>query len=75
MLKVQGEIANLRPGLNPIPPIEVVVQGEDGRALYRWTANVAKPRLSANETIAFETRLIAPPEAGRNVRIRFAQAN
>jgi hypothetical protein len=75
MLKVQGEIANLRPGVNPIPPIEVVVQGEDGRALYRWTANVAKPKLASNETITFETRLIAPPEAGRKIRVRVAQAN
>jgi hypothetical protein len=75
LLKVQGEIANLRPGLNPVPPIEVVVQGEDGRALYRWTATVAKPKLGGNETIAFETRLVAPPEAGRDVRVRFAQAN
>ena len=75
LLKVQGEIANIRAGLNPIPPIEVVVQGEDGRALYRWTANPGKPRLAGNETIAFETRLVAPPEAGRNIRVRFAQAN
>jgi hypothetical protein len=75
LLKVQGEIANLRPGLNPVPPIEVVVQGEDGRALYRWTASASKPKLGVNETIAFETRLVAPPEAGRNVKVRFAQAN
>jgi hypothetical protein len=52
-----------------------VVQGEDGRPLYRWTANVAKSKLSGNEAIAFEARLVAPPEAGRNVRVRFAQAN
>ena len=75
LLKVQGEIANLRPGLNPVPPIEVVVEGEDGRPLYRWTATAAKPKLGRNEAVAFETRLVAPPEAGRNVKVRFAQAN
>jgi hypothetical protein len=32
-------------------------------------------KLSAHETIAFETRLVAPPEAGRDVKVRFAQAN
>jgi hypothetical protein len=68
LLKVQGEIANLRRGRNPVPPIEVV-------ALYRWTATMPKATLAANETIAFETRLVAPPEAGRDVRVRFAQAN
>jgi hypothetical protein len=75
LLKVQGEIANVRPGLNPVPPLEVVVQGEDGRPLYRWTASASKAKLGGNETIAFETRLVAPPEAGRNVKVRFAQAN
>jgi hypothetical protein len=75
LLKVQGEIANLSPGLATVPPIEVVVRGDDGRALYRWTASVSKPKLGGNETIAFETRLVAPPEAGRDVKVRFAQAN
>jgi hypothetical protein len=75
LLKVNAEIANLRPGLTQVPPIELVVQGEDSRALYRWTATAPKPKLGANETIAFEARLVAPPEAGHDVRVRFAQAN
>jgi hypothetical protein len=75
LLKVQGEIANLRPGPNPVPPIELAVQGEDGRTLYRWTASASKPKLGPNESIAFETRLVASPEAGRNIKVRFAQMN
>jgi hypothetical protein len=75
LLKVHGEIANLRLGLTSVPPIELVVQGQDGRALYRWTTIASKPKLGVNETIAFEARLVAPPEAGREVRVRFAQAN
>lgn len=75
LLKVSGEITNLRSGLTKVPPIEVVVQGEDGRALYRWTAIAPKPKLGANETVAFETRLVAPPEGARDVKVRFAQAN
>ena len=61
LLKVQGEIANLRPGPNPRSNWQV--QGEDGRTLYRWTASASKPKLGPNESIAFETRLVAPPEA------------
>jgi hypothetical protein len=49
--------------------------GEDGRTLYRWTASASKPKLGPNESIAFETRLVAPPEAGRNIKVRFAQMN
>jgi hypothetical protein len=75
LLKVQGEIANLRPGLSHVPAIELVVQGEDGRALYRWTAAASKPKLGAKETIAFEARLVSPPAGGRDVKVRFAQAN
>jgi hypothetical protein len=75
VLKVQGEIANLRPGQNRVPPIEVSVQGDGGRVLYHWTAQPSKPRLGGGEALAFETRLFAPPEAGRQVKVRFAQAN
>jgi hypothetical protein len=75
LLKVRGEIANLRPGLNQVPPIELVVESADGRPIYRWTTTVPKAKLGGNETIAFETRLVAPPEAGRDVKVRFAQAN
>src|SRR5438270_11601968 len=45
LLKVQGEIANVRSGLTQVPPIEVVVEGQDGRPLYRWTAAAPKPKL------------------------------
>ena len=75
LLQVNGEIANLRPDLTSVPAIELVVEGTDGRPLYRWTAKAPKLKLAANETIAFETRLVAPPEAGRDVKVRFAQAN
>lgn len=75
LLKVQGEIANLRSGTNQVPPIELVVQSQEGRPLYRWTAAAPKPKLGPYETLTFEARLIAPPETGRDVKVRFAQAN
>jgi hypothetical protein len=75
ILKVSGEITNLRTGLNHVPPIEVMVRGGDGQPLYRWTAIAPKVKLGPNETIVFETRLVAPPEAGQDVKLRFAQAN
>jgi hypothetical protein len=75
LLQVKGEIANLRPGLTSVPAIELVVEGTDGRPLYRWTAKAPKLKLAVNETVAFETRLVAPPAAGRDVKVRFAQAN
>jgi hypothetical protein len=52
-----------------------VVEEENGRPLYRWTAAMPKPKLDGGESVTFETRLVAPPEAGRDVRVRFAQAN
>jgi hypothetical protein len=74
-LKVRGEITNLRTQSNAVPPIELVVEGADGRPLYRWTATAPKNKLVGNETVAFEARLLAPPDAGRDVRVHFAQAN
>ena len=75
LLKVKGEIANLRSAPTQVPRVEVVVEEENGRPLYRWTAAMPKPKLGGGESVTFETRLVAPPEAGRDVRVRFAQAN
>ncbi|GAC1335521.1 MAG: hypothetical protein NVSMB26_20250 [Beijerinckiaceae bacterium] len=74
-LKVRGEIANLRTGQNVVPQIELVVSGADGRPAYSWTALAPKTKLAANETIMFETRLVSPPAAARDVTVRFAKAD
>ena len=72
VLAVEGEIANMRRESRPVPPVALIVRGEDGQAKYAWTTRAAKSRLEPGETIAFRARLASPPESGADVLVRFS---
>ncbi|QXX75308.1 zinc-ribbon domain-containing protein [Methylovirgula sp. HY1] len=74
VLRIEGEIENLRPQTTKIPPIALAIRDERGRVIYSWQVAAPKQSLGANETFAFRARLAAPPQAGRNVLVRFAPA-
>lgn len=73
VLAVTGEAINVRPGASAsLPSLEVTVRGADQRALYVWTAPSPKSALQSGESVAFRTRLAAPPEGARDVVVRLA---
>jgi predicted Zn finger-like uncharacterized protein len=72
VLLVEGQIRNIRTGETEIPPIKLVLRGQDGREIYQWTAEASIPTLAAGQTTAFRTRLTAPPSEGHDVLVRFA---
>ena len=72
VLAVEGEIANMRRESRSVPPVALIVRGEDGQAKYAWTTRAAKSRLEPGETIAFRARLASPPESGADVLVRFS---
>jgi predicted Zn finger-like uncharacterized protein len=72
VLAVVGEIANLEHDVQPVPALRVALRGADGRDIYSWTATAPKSKLNAGETVAFRTRLAAPPEGAQRVVIQFA---
>ncbi|MHB8883625.1 MAG: MJ0042-type zinc finger domain-containing protein [Methylovirgula sp.] len=72
VLGIEGEIENLCPQTTKIPPIALAIRDERGRVIYSWQVAAPKQSLGANETFAFRARLAAPPQAGRNVLVRFA---
>lgn len=74
ILTVSGEIANLREGQTKVPAIRLSLRDKTGREIYAWSQPAPKPKLGAHETIAFRARLAAPPEASREVLVRFAEA-
>src|SRR5581483_5044913 len=74
VLAVAGEIANLRSYPQAVPAVRVGLRAADGREIYAWTAAVSQSKLGAGETIAFRTRLLAPPREAREVVVRFADA-
>lgn len=72
VLAVVGEIANVEHDVQQVPALRVALRGADGRDIYAWTATASKSKLNAGETVAFRTRLAAPPQGARQVVIQFA---
>ncbi len=72
ILVVEGEIRNIADESRAAPRIRLAVLDSAGQEIYCWTAAPPKSRLRIGETASFRARLAAPPEAGREVRVRFA---
>jgi hypothetical protein len=72
ILVVEGEIRNLADGPRAAPRMRLSVVDSNGQEIYFWTAAPPKSRLLAGETASFRARLAAPPQDGREVRVRFA---
>jgi predicted Zn finger-like uncharacterized protein len=70
-LIVEGGIRSVHGESVQVPLIEVRLRGEDGRTLYTWTTEPPRKSLKPGEALHFRTRLATPPEAGRNVEVRF----
>lgn len=70
-LVVSGDVTNIAKGTTKVPPITVMVQGEDGKVLYSWTTEPPSPSLEPAELMHFRARLASPPQEGRSVQLRF----
>jgi hypothetical protein len=72
VLAIEGEIANIRGFAMPIPELYVALRNSEGREIYTWTTPPPKAKLAAGESVAFRARLAAPPEAAKEISVRFA---
>ncbi|SFC51079.1 zinc finger domain-containing protein, LSD1 subclass [Bosea sp. CRIB-10] len=70
-LVVSGDVTNIAKSTTKVPPITVMVQGEDGKVLYSWTTEPPRPSLEPAELMHFRARLASPPQDGRSVQLRF----
>ena len=75
VLTVEGTLVNLRKRDIDVPRLAVALRGPDGREIYGWTASASKARLGPGETLAFSSRLAAPPDNARETVLRFAGSN
>ncbi len=75
VLMLEGSISNLGRDAAPVPPLSAVVRDRARAPLYTWTAPAPKTSLAGGETVAFQSRLAAPPAEGRDVRVSFADAS
>jgi hypothetical protein len=72
ILVVEGEIRNLADAPRTAPRMRLAVLDAAGDEIYTWTAAPQKARLAAGEKAMFRARLAAPPQQGREVRVKFA---
>ncbi len=72
ILVVEGDIRNLADSSLAAPRMRLAVLDSNGDEIYTWTAAPPKSRLLGGEKASFRARLAAPPQEGREVRVRFA---
>jgi predicted Zn finger-like uncharacterized protein len=70
-LLVEGTVASLRQTVIQVPLIEIRVRDGDGKILYAWTTDPPRSSLNPGEALHFRARLATPPQAGRDVEVRF----
>lgn len=71
-LLVEGTVTSLKQSALQVPLIEIRVRSGDGKVLYTWTTDPPRSSLNPGEALHFRARLATPPEAGRDVEVRFA---
>ena len=71
-LTLEGRITNLRSAPMAVPALRIAVRDNSRRELYYWTAPAPKAQLASGETVAFRSRLSAPPRDGQDLAVSFA---
>lgn len=75
VIAIKGELANVTNTVRKIPWLRFGLRSADGTEVYHWTLDTEVRPLKAAESTSFVTRLASPPEAARNLEIRFARAD
>lgn len=75
VIAVKGEIANASTSARKIPWLRFGLRSKDNAEVYHWTLDTEARPLKPGESTNFVTRLASPPEAARNLEIRFARAD
>jgi predicted Zn finger-like uncharacterized protein len=75
LLTVEGVIAQVGGGDANVPDVRVAIRDPSGREIYSWTTPAPRQKLARGETTPFRARLAAPPSAGSDIRVQFADAS
>lgn len=75
VIAVKGEVTNISSTSRKIPWLRFGLQSRDNAEVYSWTLDTEARPLRPGESTSFVTRLASPPEAARNLEIRFARAD
>lgn len=74
VLFVEGMLHQAGDKSRKAPGLKLALMGEDGRALYTWSAKVGRPEVTPGVDVPFQTRLAAPPEKFKSITIAFEGA-
>ena len=72
VLVVTVLIENVRTAEVQVPQLRLGVRNDAAREIYHWEAPVPKAILASGESVMFRARLLAAPEAARDVKVQFA---
>jgi hypothetical protein len=75
VIAIKGELTNVSAIERKIPWLRFGLRSIDNAEVYHWTLNTEVRPLRPGESTSFVTRLASPPEAARNLEIRFARAD
>lgn len=75
VVAIKGELTNVSKTVRKIPWLRFGLRSADGAEVYQWTLDTEVRPLRPDESTSFVTRLASPPEAARNLEIRFARAD
>ena len=73
-LVVEGDLVGTARNGMPVPPISVLVRDAAERIVKTYTIAPPRSRLAQGETARFAARFPDPPEQGRGIEVRFADA-
>ena len=73
VLTVEGEIRNGRAEAVALSALRIVVRDGAEQKLYSWTEPPPKASLAPGEAVPFQSRLVGPPDAGRDLLVSFAE--
>ena len=71
VLVVEGQIVSVATVPVDVPRLRLAVRNAAGGEVYAWTAVPPQTTLAPGETLAFRSRLAAPPDDARDVLVRF----
>jgi hypothetical protein len=71
VLLVQGQIVSAARHTVEVPRLRFAVRNTNGNEIYSWTVLPSRSLLSPDESLAFQSRLAAPPPETRDVVVRF----
>lgn len=75
VIAIKGQLANVSKTVRRIPWLHFGLRSAGGEEVYQWTLDTEVRPLRPDESTSFVTRLASPPEAARNLEIRFARAD